>query len=80
MVDLLNWRLVVIEADRAAVGQEEDVVEVVIVVELRWAGLLMELVVSQLHVEHQPVELAVDVLFVDHEWLMSWKNRCRCCC
>ena len=48
------------------------------VVEKRWAGLLIELVVAQLHVEGQLAELAVDVLLVDNKWSMLRKNRCFC--
>ena len=38
------------------------------------AGLLIELVVSQPHVDRQSVELALDVLLVDHKQLMLWKS------
>ena len=53
------------------VGQEEDVVEVVVTVEKRWAGLLVELIFSQHHVDRQLVEFVVDVLFVDNQQLVD---------
>ena len=52
------------------VGQEK-VVEVFVVVEKCWAGLLVELIVLQHHVDCQLVEFVVDVLFVDNKRLVD---------
>ena len=70
-VDLLNQRWICCLVDGAAAGQEEDGIEVIAKC---WDGLLVEVVVSQLHVHRQLVELAVDVLLIDHKRLMPWKN------
>ena len=49
---LQHW-CVDVEVDRCAVGQEEDGVELVVVVEQRWRCCLVEVVVADLEADGQ---------------------------
>ena len=72
---LQHW-CVDVEVGRCAVGQDEDAVELVVVVEQRWRCCLVQVVVADFESNGQLVELADDVLLVDHKRLMLRKQRC----
>ena len=67
-----------VEVDRCAVGQEEDAVELVVLVEQCWWCCLIEMVVADLEADGKLVELVDDVVLVDDKRLMLRKNRCPC--
>ena len=65
-----------VEVDWCAVGQEEDGVELVVVVEQHWCCCLVEVVVADLEADGRLVEPPDDVLLFDDKRLMLRESRC----